>query len=94
MAVTLDYDAISPRAAHAHFVLETGEVVNLYHQRTSGVLLDVRGFRAVESIGTARWGERVGMSNVEVCTNAFAGTREPAMILEADHSQGLSKRTG
>jgi hypothetical protein len=92
VAVTLDYDAIGPRAAHAHFVLETGEVVDLYHQRTSGVLLDVRGFRAVESIGTARWGERLGMSNIEVCTNPFAGTREPAVILEADHSQGLSRR--
>jgi hypothetical protein len=94
IAVTLDYDAIGPRAAHARFVLETGEVVDLHHQRTGGVLLDVRGFRAVQSIGTARWGDRVGMSNIEVCANPFAGVREPAVILEADHAQGLSRRGG
>lgn len=94
IAVTMDYDGIGARAAQARFRLPDGETVELSHQRRSGAILDVCGFVAVESIGTARWGDRVGMSNVEVFSNALGGTRPPAFVLEADFGQGLRRSRG
>lgn len=86
----LDYDAIGPRAGRATFLLESGEAFELQHERSSGILLEVAGFCAVESVGKVKLGDRIGMSNMEVCTNPFGGTKFPGVILEADCSQGMS----
>jgi hypothetical protein len=91
MAVTVDYDGISVRAAQARFRLPDGEIVEINHRRSSGAILDVCGFVAVESIGTTRWGDRVGMSNIEVFSNPLGGTSAPAVVLEADFAQGLRR---
>jgi hypothetical protein len=45
----------------------------------------------VESIGTARFGDRVGMSNFEVCTNPAGGILPPILTLGANNSEGLSR---
>ena len=88
----LDSDAISPRAGLGRFTTAKGEVGTLQHERTDGILLHVRGYSAVESIGTVRWGDRVGMSNLEVCTNPAGGNRPPILTLGANSGEGLSHR--
>lgn len=92
IAATLDYDAIGPRSGLAEFTLDNGEKVELHHTRSDGVVLHVRGYTAVESIGTARWGDRIGMSNLEVCTNPTGGTKPPVLALNASNGDGLSRR--
>jgi hypothetical protein len=88
----LDSDAISPRAGVGRFRTADGQMDTVHHERTDGILLQVRGYSAVESIGTARWGERVGMSNLEVCTNPLGGNQPPILTLGANSGEGLSRR--
>jgi hypothetical protein len=88
----LDSDAISPRSGLGRFTMANGEVGVVQHERTDGILLHVRGYSAVESIGTVRWGDRVGMSNLEVSTNPAGGNRPPILTLGANSGEGLSHR--
>lgn len=92
LAVTLDYDAIGPRSGSAPFVLDNGERGELLHQRTDAIVMHVHGYTAVESIGTAHWGERVGMSLLEVSTNPAGGSKPPTLALAANMTDGLSRR--
>ena len=92
LAVTLDYDAIGPRSGSCPFTLENGESGELLHTRTDAVVMHVHGFTAVESIGTARLGERTGMSLLEVSTNPAGGTKPPVAILAGNMRDGLSRR--
>jgi hypothetical protein len=89
----LDSDAISPRSGVGRFTMSDGQVGALHHERADGVVLHVRGYSAVESIGTARWGDRVGMSNLEVCTNPAGGNQPPILTLGANNGEGLSRRS-
>jgi hypothetical protein len=92
VTATLDYDAISPRSAWARFTLEDGSTGELNHEPSDGIILHVRGYTAVESIGRVRWGERIGMSNFEVCTNPAGGSKPPALTLHANNGDGLTRR--
>ena len=92
IGATLDSDAISPRAGLGRFTMANGEAGTVQHERTDGILLHVRGYSAVESIGTVRWGDRVGMSNLEVSTNPAGGNRPPILTLGANSGEGLSQR--
>jgi hypothetical protein len=92
ITATLASDAISPRSGYGRFTLASDEVGELHHQITDGIVLHVRGYTAVESIGTVRWGSRVGMSNFEVCTNPAGGTQPPLLVFDANNGEGLSKR--
>ena len=92
VAVTLDYDAIGPRAGSAPFTLDNGERGELSHERTDAIVMHVHGFTAVESIGIARLGDRVGMSLLEVSTNPAGGTKPPVVVLAANNSDGFSRR--
>ena len=92
IAATLDYDAISPRSGEGRFTVEDGESITLRHQRSDGIVLHVRGYTAVESIGTVLWGDRVGMSNLEVSTNPAGGVKPPVLTFGANNGQGLSQR--
>ncbi|TAL04271.1 MAG: hypothetical protein EPO08_01820 [Rhodospirillaceae bacterium] len=92
VTATLDYDAISPRAGEARFTLENGETGVLHHTPSDGIVLHVRGYTAVESIGKVRWGDRIGMSNFEVCTNPAGGSQPPVLTLGANNGDGLSRR--
>lgn len=91
-AVTLDFDAIGPRSGQLRFGLEQGEGGEIIHERHDGIMMHVRGYTAIESIGTARFGDRVGISNLEVCTNPAGGTREPTFVLAANTTNGLTRR--
>ena len=44
------------------------------------------------SIVIARYGDRTGMSNFEVCTNPAGGTLPPVLTLGANNGEGLSRR--
>jgi hypothetical protein len=92
IGVMLESDAISPRSGVGRFTLPGGETGELTHQPRDGVVLHVRGFTAVESIGTARWGDRIGMSNLEVGTNPAGGERPPQQSFGANNGEGLSRR--
>jgi hypothetical protein len=92
IGATLDSDAISPRAGIGRFKTADGKESTVHHERADGVLLHVRGYSAVESIGIARLGDRVGMSNLEVCTNPLGGNRPPILTLGANSGEGFSRR--
>ena len=84
IAVTLGYDSVGPRTGRLKCGLQSGDVLDLQHERSSDVFLDITGLMAIESIGTAKLGNRVGMSTIEICANPFGGEGIPGVILEAD----------
>ncbi len=88
----LDYDAISPRSGEGNFTMPDGSHGLLRHDCSDGIVLHVRGYTAIESIGTARFGERIGMSNLEVSTNPAGGCLPPVLTLRANNGEGLSRR--
>jgi len=92
MLVTLESDALTPRSGTARFTLDNGETMDLSCDRADGVVMHVRGYTAVECIGTARLGDRIGMSNLEVCTNPTGGNRPPVHAIGANLTDGLSRR--
>ena len=89
---SLDYDALTPRSAIARFTFNDGERGELHHRPGDGVGMHVRGYTAVESIGTVTWGDRVGMSNFEISTNPTGGTRLPVVAFGANYTDGLTRR--
>lgn len=91
---TLDWDAISPVSGEGRFTLADGTHGIVHHEATDGIVLHVRGYTAVESIGIARYGDRIGMSNYEVCTNPTSGSEPPVLTLRANNGDGLSRRNG
>jgi hypothetical protein len=90
--VTLDWDAISPVSGEGRFTMADGSTATVQHEPTDGIVLHVRGYTAVESVGLARFGDRTGMSNYEVCTNPCGGNRPPVLTLRANSGQGLSRQ--
>ena len=90
--VTLEPDAVSPLGGTARITLENGETLDLSCERRDGIVLHVRGYTAVECIGVARLGDRIGMSNLEVCTNPTGGSKPPAFTIAANNGEGLSRR--
>jgi hypothetical protein len=90
--VTLEADALSPTGGTARITLGDGEQLDLSCEVTDGIVLHVRGYTAVEGIGTAQLGIRRGMSNLEVSTNAGGGTSAPVLALGANMGDGLSRR--
>jgi hypothetical protein len=90
--VTLESDALSPVSGTARFTLETGETMDLSCDRADAIVMHVRGYTAVECIGTARLGDRVGMSNLEVCTNGSGGNKPPVYAIGANLADGLTSR--
>lgn len=89
---TLDWDAITPRGGEGTFALPDGARGLVRHEPSDGIVLHVRGYTAIESIGTARFGDRVGMSNFEACTNPAGGSLPPVLTLGANNGAGLGRR--
>jgi hypothetical protein len=88
----LDYDALTPRRGYARFTLENGQTGELRHEPADGILMNVRGYTAVESVGVVRWGDLIGMSNLEVSTNPGGGSKPPVAAFGANNIDGLSQR--
>lgn len=88
---TLESDAISPRSAQARIVFPD-ETIELTHAPGDGIVLHVRGYTAIESVGTVRWGDRTGLSHFEISTNPTGGSLPPVLTLGANNGQGLSRR--
>jgi len=92
LAIALESDAMTPRWAEAVLHLANGETLKVRGERTDGVVMHVRGYTAVEAIGTAFLDGREGMSNIEVCSNAARGQRPPVFALGSNMTDGLSFR--
>lgn len=90
--VGLESDAMTPRGGQGVLYLANGETLNISCDRTDAIVMHVRGYTAVETLGTAMLGGRRGMSNLEVCTNAAGGNSEPVCSLGSNMINGLSKR--
>ena len=90
--VTTGTDAISPISGSSRLVLENGETLELSCETRDGIVMHVRGYTAVEAIGVAKLGDRIGMSNLEVCTNPTGGNQPPIITTRANNGVGLSRR--
>lgn len=92
MVVEIESDAMTPRRGQATLRLDNGETLTLACEPADGIVMHVRGYTAVESIGTAYLGDRVGISDLEVCTNAGGGDRPPVFAINSNLVEGLSRR--
>lgn len=92
VVVQMESDALTPRAGEARLCLENGEEMHVRCDRADGIVMHVRGYTAVETIGTAWLDGRQGMSNLEVCTNAAGGNQLPLGTLGSYMGDGLSRR--
>jgi len=90
--VSLESDALTPRTGEGVLHLANGEILRVSCDRSDGIVMHVRGYNAVETIGTALLDGRRGMSNLEVCTNASRGRDEPVVAIGANLTDGLSRR--
>jgi hypothetical protein len=93
LVASIARDAITPLAGTGTFTLPGGSRGEITHELVDGVVMHVRGYTAIESIGTARYGDRIGMSNYEICTNPAGGTQPPVLALGANNCEGLSHRS-
>jgi len=92
VVVQLESDALTPRAGEGRLFLENGEELLIRCNRNDGIVMHVRGYTAVETIGAAWLDGREGMSNLEVCTNATGGNREPICTIGSNFTDGLTRR--
>jgi hypothetical protein len=92
VVVQLESDALTPRAGEAKLELDTGETLWLRCERSDAIVLHVRGLTAVETIGRVYLGEREGVANLEVSTNAAGGILPPVFTIGSNSLQGLSRR--
>lgn len=90
--VHLESDALTYRTASGHVVLETGEELTLDFAYRDGIVMHVRGYSAVEAVGTVTMGGRQGFSTLEVSTNPSGGTKPPVVALYANNVDGISRR--
>jgi hypothetical protein len=93
LLVHLESDALTPRRGEARLWLADGNELAIRCERRDGIVLHVRGYTAVETIGVAHCEGRVGMSNLEVCSNAAGGALPPAFTIGSNGVEGLSRRT-
>lgn len=90
--VALESDALTPRRGEGVLHLATGETLHISCDRADGVVMHVRGYTAVETLGTALLNGRRGMSNLEVSTNPGGGAAEPVCAVGSNLVNGLSRR--
>ncbi|MDO7836312.1 hypothetical protein Q4610_14780 [Sphingobium sp. HBC34] len=90
--VALESDAMTPRNGQGVLHLANGETMHISCDRGDALVMHVRGYTAVETLGTAILNGRRGMSNLEVCTNPAGGHAEPVCALGSNMVNGLSSR--
>src|SRR3546814_13374552 len=83
-------DLLTPRAGRGVLHLANGDTLEVACDRSDAILMHVRGYTAVDTIGTARMGDRVGLTNLEVSRNAGGGTALPRCTLGSNATGGLS----
>jgi hypothetical protein len=84
-------DAFTYRSAQLELESMSGERLLIDHQVRDGIILEVRGFAAVEGIGTARLDGRTGFANLEANSNPLGGSQAPALVLYANMRDGFSR---
>lgn len=92
MVVHIESDAMTPRRGEATLRLDNGETLQISSQTVDGIVLHVRGYTAVEAVGEVRLGDRIGMCDLEVCTNPAGGSQPPVLGFGSNIGQGLSRR--
>jgi hypothetical protein len=93
VVVQMESDGLTPRGGEAVLHLENGEELRVRCDRQDGIVMHVRGYTAVETIGTAWLDGRQGMSNLEVCTNPAGGAHLPICAVGSNLTDGLSWRS-
>src|SRR3546814_5236840 len=74
VVVELESDALTPRAGRGVRHLTNGDTLEVACYRSDANLLHVRGYTAGGTIGPARMGDRVGLSNLDASSNAGGGS--------------------
>lgn len=92
VVVEIESDAMSPRRGYGTLHLDNGETLEIACTAVDGIVLHVRGYTAVESIGEVRLGDRVGICDLEVCTNPTGGSKPPVFGLTSNIGDDLSRR--
>ena len=86
-------DAFTYRSAQLELESMTGERLLIDHQVRDGIVLEVRGFAAMEGIGSAWLDGRTGFANLEANSNPLGGNQAPALVLHANMRDGFSRRS-
>lgn len=94
IVLPVEDDAFTYRSAHLEVQSEDGERFVIDHRVVDGIVLQVRGFAAVEGIGVATLADgRSGFGNLEANSNPLGGDQPPALSLYANMQDGSSRVT-
>jgi hypothetical protein len=91
IALPVEDDAFTYRRAQLELVTQHGERLFIEHEVKDGIVLQVRGFAAVEGIGVAKLDGRSGFGNLEANSNPMGGNQAPAFVFFANMGCGLSQ---
>jgi hypothetical protein len=91
IVLPVEDDAFTYRSAQLELESMSGERLLIDHQVRDGIILEVRGFAAMEGIGTARLDGRTGFANLEANSNPLGGSQAPALVLYANMRDGFSR---
>jgi hypothetical protein len=92
IVLPVEDDAFTYRSAQLELESQSGARFRIDHQVQDGIVLQVRGFAAVEGIGSARLDGRTGFGNLEANSNPLGGNQAPALAMHANMTDGLSRR--
>jgi hypothetical protein len=91
IVLPVEDDAFTYRRAQLELVTQHGERLFIEHEVKDGIVLQVRGFAAVEGIGVAKLDGRSGFGNLEANSNPLGGNQAPAFVFFANMGCGLSQ---
>jgi hypothetical protein len=91
LVLPVEDDALTYRGAQLELQTQRGDRLLIEHEVKDGVVLQVRGFAAIEGIGVATLNGRTGFSNLEVNSNPLGGKEAPAAAFFANMGSGLSR---
>jgi hypothetical protein len=91
IVLPVEDDAFSYRRAQLEIETQLGDRMIIEHEVKDGILLQVRGFAALEGIGIARLNGRTGFGNLEANSNPLGGNQVPARVFFANMGSGLSE---
>jgi hypothetical protein len=91
MVVPVEDDAFTYRRAQLELQTQRGDRLLIEHEVKDGIVLQVRGFAAIEGIGVATLNGRSGFGNLEANSNPLGGNQAPASAFFANMGSGLSQ---
>jgi hypothetical protein len=91
IVLPVEDDAFTYQRAQLELETRSGERLFIEHEVRDGIVLQVRGFAAVEGIGVAKLNGRNGFGNLEANSNPLGGNQAPASVFFANMDNGLSQ---